>query len=421
MSNSSPPPHPKTLRAAYAACRPDLEHALARLQRQIDEVLSRDGAAFTLKSRVKTFESYFEKALRLHAAGSTTPITDMLGLRIVCPFLDDIGRARELVTGHFDVIEIESKGADRSFREFGYDSLHLLVALPDDVRVRRLPHADPVCEIQIRTTLQDAWAEVEHELVYKASATLLDGTVQRKLAALNATLTLSDITFQEIRDYQREIRERGWERRRSLQEKIEALDRRAVLEDLGSVAAHRDTDPARAAKPRNRFERLVFDALEAHSGKRYPEAVEIYTRILAMKLPPAVRSVIYNHRGMARFVQSHYRQAIADFTRAIEHNRENLGALNNRGLARRLLHRYEDALRDFDRSLVINGSQADVYHGRALAHCDIGDFAKALEDCEVALSIAPGFTAVERLRDVVREKLFGLPVPHDPAQPETPS
>jgi len=421
MSNSSSPPHPKTLRAAYAACRPDLERALAGLQGQIAEVLARDGPAFTLKSRVKTFESYFKKALRLHAAGWTTPITDMLGLRIVCPFLDDIGRVRQLVTAHVDVVEIESKGADRSFREFGYDSLHLLVALPDDVRIRRLPHADPVCEIQIRTILQDAWAEVEHELVYKASATLFDGTVQRKLAALNATLTLSDITFQEIRDYQREIRERGWERRRSLQEKIEALDRTTVLEDLDSVAVHRETDPARAARPRNRFERLVLDALEAHRGRRYREAVEIHTRILALKLPPAVRSVIYNHRGMARFVQSDYRQAIADFTRAIEHNGENLGALNNRGLAHRLLHRYEDAIRDFDRSLAINGSQADVYHARALAHCDIGDLAKALEDCEVALSIAPGFAAVERLRDVVREKLFGFPAPHDPARPETPS
>ena len=169
-------------------------------------------------------------------------------------------------------------------------------------------------------------------------------------------------------------------RRRSLEEKIETLDKAAVLHDLESMEIDRGSLTPRAAKPRNEFERLVYEALDAHAREKYPEAIELYSRILAMKLPPPVSSIIYNHRGMARFVQSHYRRAIADFSKAIEHNGENLGALNNRGLARRLLHRYEEALEDFDRSLAVNRFQVDVYHSRALAHCDVGDLAKALED-----------------------------------------
>ncbi len=64
-----------------------------------------------------------------------------------------------------------------------------------------------VCEIQLRTILQDAWAEVEHELVYKSDISLPNQSIRRKLASLNATLTLSDLIFQEIRDYQKEIRQ----------------------------------------------------------------------------------------------------------------------------------------------------------------------------------------------------------------------
>ena len=57
--------------------------------------------------------------------------------------------------------------------------------------------------------MQDAWAEVEHELVYKSDITLPNQSIRRKLASLNATLTLSDLIFQEIRDYQKEIRRHG--------------------------------------------------------------------------------------------------------------------------------------------------------------------------------------------------------------------
>jgi putative GTP pyrophosphokinase len=72
------------------------------------------------------------------------------------------------------------------------------LALPDDL-ANGLSFLDPpVCEVQVRTILQDAWAEVEHELVYKAEFTPFDEPMKRKLAALNANLTLSDMLFQEI-------------------------------------------------------------------------------------------------------------------------------------------------------------------------------------------------------------------------------
>jgi putative GTP pyrophosphokinase len=38
--------------------------------------------------------------------------------------------------------------------------------------------------VQLRTILQDAWAEVEHELIYKSDIKLPNASIRRKLAAL---------------------------------------------------------------------------------------------------------------------------------------------------------------------------------------------------------------------------------------------
>lgn len=78
---------------------------------------------------------------------------------------------------------------------------------------------------------------------------MFDESVRRKLAALNANLTLADITFQEIRDYQRKLHGELRERRRSLWQAVadvtEGVGQDADLESmlideppaLGDVAA----------------------------------------------------------------------------------------------------------------------------------------------------------------------------------------
>ena len=80
-----------------------------------------------------------------------------------------------------------------------------------------------VCEIQIRTILQDAWAEVEHELVYKSEFSPFDLPLRRKLASTNASLSLADIIFQEIRDYQTKLQREVDERRASFYEQADII------------------------------------------------------------------------------------------------------------------------------------------------------------------------------------------------------
>ena len=185
-------------------------------------------AQSTYKWRIKRFDSYYKKVLRKEADkitefSSLICLTDMLGIRLICAFLEDINLAISQIKEIFEIKEVEVKGTEKNFSEFGYESIHVLVKIPEECfppKDERFENLMPlggelVCEIQIRTILQDAWAEVEHELIYKTEFSPFDAPLRRKLAAINASLSLADITFQEIRDYQKKLQKELEERRQS--------------------------------------------------------------------------------------------------------------------------------------------------------------------------------------------------------------
>jgi putative GTP pyrophosphokinase len=178
------------------------------LESMIEEAVCNLPSHPTVKSRTKDFASFYKKYLRLlnqtSRDGKPPVITDLIGIRIICPFIEDLALVEEALKRKFEVLEVERKGSEHSFKEFGYQSTHLLITIPAGLIETQGMQDCGVAEVQIRTILQDAWAEVEHELVYKAEFTPFDDPMKRKLAAVNASLFLADIIFQEIRDYQRQ-------------------------------------------------------------------------------------------------------------------------------------------------------------------------------------------------------------------------
>ena len=90
----------------------------------------------TVKGRSKEFDSYYKKYLKLlkESPGEEPQITDLIALRVVCPFLEDQAAVEKLLRKHFTVTELDRKGAHFSFKEFGYESVHLLVEIPADLR-----------------------------------------------------------------------------------------------------------------------------------------------------------------------------------------------------------------------------------------------------------------------------------------------
>ena len=101
-----------------------------------------------------------------------TGITDLAGVRIITYFPDTLAQVDRMLVDEFEIIEKSNKGATLLQEErFGYQSIHYLVKLKGE-RARLAEYRnlkDGVVEIQIRTILQHAWAEIEHDIQYKSS------------------------------------------------------------------------------------------------------------------------------------------------------------------------------------------------------------------------------------------------------------
>jgi putative GTP pyrophosphokinase len=249
------------------------------------------------------------------------------------------------------------------------------------------------------TILQHAWAQIEHELVYKADRSEPKSAIRRKLAAVSATLTLADVVFQETRDNLTDLHERGIRRRESARmlgvdngiEPLAATPREVTL------LARRDRtlpDPKRRD-----LENLIVEALRAHSNGELEEAIQLYGDVLHLRPPnKTIPSMIYNHRGIAQLTLSRYDRAVRDFTSALRWNGENFRAHFNRGLAHRALGKPSAALREFRRALAAHEVEGEAHYAIAQVLAELGRRREARAACERALALKPNLTGVNALR-----------------------
>lgn len=175
------------------------EELLNDISDTITNKLQAEELKFTLKKRVKSLESLNAKKKGLVNIGlnQNHKIKDLLGLRFIVRFLGDVERVVDIIEESLDVIDIERKAEALSYREFAYDSVHMDISL-ENLSIELPDFCCQSCEIQIRTILQEAWAEIEHALVYKSEIEFPDiKAIRKKIAALNANLVLSDMIFQE--------------------------------------------------------------------------------------------------------------------------------------------------------------------------------------------------------------------------------
>lgn len=403
-------PDRATISFWYSRIASAYEAPLAGIAADIKNCLLAKGLNPTIKYRIKSFESYFNKLLRRmrEHRGQFDPaaITDILGVRVIFPFLEDIEAAEKILRDSFIISACERKGFNHSFREFGYEATHLMLNLEGRIIDPAIDEKISQCEIQLSTILQDAWSEVEHELVYKAEFTPFDLPLKRKLAALNANLTLADIIFQEIRDYQRSMKNELRKRRDLLYDKTGIA---SSLSDRMQEASSIDRDrgkPPSESMPEDTIDNILLKAITAHNECRYTVAIELYSRLLESGNSDSVLSIIHNHRGMAYLALGDYGKAIEDFTSAVAFDPGNFRAFNNRGLCRRLTGECGMAIDDFTMSVSINPYQSESYYGRALVWYELGDFAKAMEDSARALNFKPDSASIRGFSEMVRKKMF---------------
>ena len=384
------------------------------IERRLAKVLAPIVPSPTVKIRTKKFASYYKKYLRQLKSGAEAPhITDLMGVRIVCPFMDDLGQAERLVKEHFDVTEVDRKGGLYSDKEFGYESIHLLINIPEDLARVRGDAGCNVIEIQIRTILQDAWAEVEHEIFYKSEFSPLDSH-RRRLYALNANLFLADMIFQDIRSYQKNINNQLKERRENFYQTIELASDAFIPEIAPETAPAPMPAPAAKREPvaaspedlaNKSVDELLLSALTAHNNKQFDETIAIYSLILEQEQDKFIRALIFKHRGLANFAQSKYDEAISDFTAALELDKKSHISVYYRGIVRLVLQQYPKAIDDLTLSLEINPYQHYCLFRRGQAFFHMGDYPKALADCNASLLMEPGNGTVKAFRGMILDKL----------------
>lgn len=411
MQNLDELPSKQRVEVLYDSYRPYLGEVVDGVKQKLNEILKLSSQP-TYKMRVKSFKSYYKKILRLKPtelfdAKGLICLTDMMGIRVICAFLEDINLAVEQIKANFEVAEVEYKGADKSFAEFGYESVHVLVKLPAQVlpkgeQYKDLPPLsdDAVCEIQIRTILQDAWAEVEHELIYKNEFTPLDLPLRRKLASLNASLSLADITFQEIRDYQNKLQREIAERRNSFY---------AIADNLtdDTLKPKAEENISRVSKfVSGTIDEMILAAIHAHNQGDLEEAVSIYSKIIHAEPQPdkIVLAVILKHRGMAYFSMGNNDLALQDFTQSIELDPKTFRTYYYKGIVYSIQKNYEEAIKCFSDSLKLNDFQKHTHLRRAMAYYEISDYDKALEDLNKACDLGLEENEAKPLREKLMKK-----------------
>jgi ppGpp synthetase/RelA/SpoT-type nucleotidyltranferase len=154
-------------------------------------------------SRIKSRASVRRK-LELSAGRRTfSSLTDLLGIRVITYFPDEVNAVANVIEREFKVDKENSvdKRAILDPDRFGYLSLHYVLQLSDSRS--RLPeyHAfrDLKFELQIRSILQHAWAEIEHDLGYH-SKVVVPVEVRRRFSRLAGLLELADAEFLGIRE-----------------------------------------------------------------------------------------------------------------------------------------------------------------------------------------------------------------------------
>lgn len=210
--------HARVARDAFARVRGGYEDFAKRVEGLIRDILKRESFRIhTLESRAKALDSFYEKAQKPDEQLPGKPkysepmndITDLAGVRVIAYLTDDTQAISEIVKREFRVLETIDKSSElMANRTVGYQSIHHIVEL-SDARCNLSEYSNfrgLKCEIQVRTILQHAWAELEHDMQYKADAQL-SLELGRKVLLLAGLVEIVDEQFQTISDESARLRQ----------------------------------------------------------------------------------------------------------------------------------------------------------------------------------------------------------------------
>lgn len=248
----------------------------------IKELLAQEGVQIhSIAYRVKNFESSLRKLdLKGDRYDDISDLTDLLGVRVITYFPKDVDRVAEVIRREFKIDEINSVDKRKTLdpNQFGYLSLHIEGELHEKrsklTEYKR--HSNKKFELQTRSILQHAWAEIEHDLGYKVKSGLPD-PLRRRFSMLAGSLELIDEEFErlrvEINEYENQVDARIKDSPQSLpinqSTLVASLESDFPLNELDKVvikARHsglrKDIDPSYIVKEGENLKSLGIENIE---------------------------------------------------------------------------------------------------------------------------------------------------------------
>jgi len=194
----------------YAAEQPALVEAGDQAIALVTSILDEAGIDYlSVTGRTKSVPSFAEKAARTIDGQPLDPdpvrdITDQIGVRIITYVHSDVAAVAGLLRDQVVVHDDRDMGKETASEgRFGYASRHLLIGL-DPAREGQPTYsrlAGRVVQVQIRTVLQHAWAEFEHDIRYKGTVPAEHAPdFDRRFTLAAGLLELADREFSTIRE-----------------------------------------------------------------------------------------------------------------------------------------------------------------------------------------------------------------------------
>ena len=144
--------------------------------------------------RIKPLASIYDKSLQKGIPFEpsdklATELQDIVGVRIMCQFVDDIAAVTELIRQRNDMKVIEEKDYITHSKPSGYRSHHMIIEYPvETIQGRKIV----IAEIQIRTLAMNFWASIEHSLNYKYKGEFPSEIKERLQNAAEAAFRLDE-------------------------------------------------------------------------------------------------------------------------------------------------------------------------------------------------------------------------------------
>jgi putative GTP pyrophosphokinase len=195
------PSNSDKLKTKYEAIIPLYQELIEEIQFTLEKKLKVFGVKLAaIEGRVKKIDSVLQKIQRKKYKDPLSEIDDFAGVRLVCLFSPDLDIVSEVVESLFEITEAEDKTDALGLERMGYQGKHFIVRL--GTTYQGLRDDDLInlrAEIQVRTILQDAWAQLNHNQIYKNEASFPD-KILRELNNVSSLLEIAQNIFDRSRD-----------------------------------------------------------------------------------------------------------------------------------------------------------------------------------------------------------------------------